>query len=131
MCIRDRIYAGNKEAAENVQKEIENTGAICRAYRCDVSDFQACADTVKLINTELGTVDVLVNNAGITRDKLILSMKEEDFDSVINVNLKGCFNMIKACVSQMIKKRYGKIINITSVAGIMGNPCLLYTSRCV
>lgn len=116
------IYAGNTEAAESVKMEIEAGGAVCCIYKCDVSDYKACEETVKLISDELGAADILVNNAGITRDKLILAMKEEDFDAVINVNLKGCFNMIKACVSKMIKKRYGKIINITSVAGIMGNP---------
>lgn len=116
------IYAGNDEAAKGVCDEITALGAVCRTYKCDVSDFDACAKTVKLINDELGAADILVNNAGITRDKLILAMKEEDFDAVISVNLKGCFNMIKACIPAMIKKRYGKIINITSVAGIMGNP---------
>lgn len=115
------VFAGNEEAAKDVQKQIEEKGARCEIYQCDVSDYNAVGEMVKKINAELGTVDILVNNAGITRDKLIISMKEEDFDAVLDVNLKGCFNMIRQTVSQMAKKRYGKIVNITSIAGLMGN----------
>jgi 3-oxoacyl-[acyl-carrier protein] reductase len=113
---------GNPEAAETTLSKIKENGAECRLYKCDVSNFDEVAGVVKQINNDLGTVDILVNNAGITRDKLILAMKEADFDSVISVNLKGCFNMIHHTVSQMTKKRYGKIVNIASVSGLMGNP---------
>ncbi len=110
------------DVAEDVKEKIKALGAECKFYKCDVSDFDGVGNTIKEINEDLGTIDILVNNAGITRDKLILAMKEPDFDSVINVNLKGCFNTIHHSVSQMTKKRYGKIVNIASVAGIMGNP---------
>lgn len=110
------------EAAEETIEKIKEAGAECKLYKCDVSSFDEVGEVIKKLNEELGTVDILVNNAGITRDKLVLGMKEADFDSVISVNLKGCFNTIHHTVSQMTKKRYGKIVNIASVAGIMGNP---------
>lgn len=110
------------EATQETIAKANALDAECKFYRCDVSNFDAVKETISLINNDLGTIDILVNNAGITHDKLILGMKETDFDSVINVNLKGCFNTIHHAVSQMTKKRYGKIVNIASVAGIMGNP---------
>lgn len=116
------LYRGNDEAAERIAEEIRNNGAECGIYKCDVADFEETAEVVKKINSELGMADILINNAGITRDKLIPQMKEYDFDSVIGVNLKGCFNMIHHTVMQMAKKRYGKIVNITSVSGLIGNP---------
>jgi 3-oxoacyl-[acyl-carrier protein] reductase len=115
------IYCGNKEAADNTVTEAESYGAKAICYRCDVSSLDECGSVVSQITKDLGTIDILVNNAGITRDNLMLLMKEDDFDSVVSTNLKGTFNMIKSCYSQFMKKRYGKIINITSVSGIMGN----------
>lgn len=116
------LYRGDTETAEKTAAEIEKNGAKCGLYKCNVADFEETAEVVKKINEELGTVDILINNAGITRDKLIPQMKENDFDGVIDVNLKGCFNMIHHTVMQMAKKRYGKIVNITSVSGLIGNP---------
>lgn len=92
-----------------------------RAYSCDVSDFDAVKETVALIKADFGTVHILVNNAGITRDGLTAMMKEEDFDKVIAVNLKGAFNMIRHTAGLFIRNREGCIINIASVAGLMGN----------
>lgn len=92
-----------------------------KAYTCDVSDFEAVKETVAAIKADQGTVHILVNNAGITRDGLIAMMKEEDFDKVIAVNLKGAFNMIRHCTGLFIRNREGCIINIASVAGLMGN----------
>jgi 3-oxoacyl-[acyl-carrier protein] reductase len=91
-------------------------------FRGDVTDAGGTAAVLKEIEAELGPVDVLVNNAGITRDGLVVLMKEQDWDDVIQTNLKGAFNCIKAVTRPMMKQRYGRIINITSVVGVMGNP---------
>lgn len=116
------IYAGNAEAAENVcNKCKQENGVEAKAYQCDVSDFSAVKDTVAKIKADFKTVHILVNNAGITRDGLLAMMKEEDFDSVMDTNVKGAFNMIRHCTGLFIRNREGCIINITSVAGIMGN----------
>ncbi len=115
------IYAGNTERAEKVAEECALFGVKAKAYKCDVADFAAVKDTVKEIKDEFGTVSILVNNAGITRDGLIATMKEEDFDSVIATNLKGAFNMTKQAGGIMMRARYGRIVNISSVSGIMGN----------
>ena len=116
------IYSGRDAAAAETVKEIQSLGVKSKEYKCDVSDFSKSGETVKQIISDFGSVDILVNNAGITRDKLILQMKEEDFDTVMNVNLKGAFNMIKHVFSPMMKKRSGSIINISSISGLMGNP---------
>jgi 3-oxoacyl-[acyl-carrier protein] reductase len=92
------------------------------AFQCDVADFEAAKKTVEAVKAALGPVDILVNNAGITKDGLVMAMKEEAFDEVVDVNLKGAFNMIRHVCPMLIRKRYGKIINITSVSGLMGNP---------
>lgn len=115
------IYAGNTDKAEAVCAEIRAMGVEAKAYRCDVASSEAVKETVKAVTTELGKIDILVNNAGITRDSLVLSMKDEDYDAVLNTNLKGAFNMIRACYSGFIRKKSGRIINISSVSGIMGN----------
>lgn len=115
------IYAGSTEKAESAAEVCREYGVRAAAYRCDVSDYNAAKDTVKQITTEFGTVDILVNNAGITRDKLVISMREEDFSSVIDTNLKGAFNMTRHCYPIMAKNRSGKIINISSVSGLIGN----------
>lgn len=114
-------YNGSKERAEQVVEEIKALGADGMAYQCNVADTAATVDMVKEVIKTYGKLDILVNNAGITRDNLIMKMSEEDFDAVIDANLKGCFNTIKAVSRQMLKQRAGRIINITSVSGILGN----------
>ena len=99
----------------------EKNGGQAAAYQCSVSDFNACQEMIQNIIKEYGRLDILVNNAGITRDNLIMRMKEEDFDAVINTNLKGTFNTIRHTARQMLKQKSGKIINISSVSGILGN----------
>ena len=116
------IDYGNPEVAENTRKSLEEMGVKASAYLCDVTDGEKCKEVVKSILDEFGGIDILVNNAGITRDNLLVMMEESDFDAVINTNLKGCFNMIKACGRTFIKKKYGKIINISSISGIIGLP---------
>lgn len=115
------IYAGSADKAEAVVNEITALGVNAKAYRCNVSDSAAVNETVKAVTNDLGKIDILVNNAGITRDGLMLRMKDEDFDAVLDTNLKGAFNMIRACYSGFIRKKSGRIINISSVSGIMGN----------
>lgn len=105
---------------ETVQ-EIEACGVTCMPVQGDVSDFAFAADMMKKVKKELGSVDVLVNNAGITKDMLLMRMTEEQFDSVIQTNLKGTFNMIRHASSIMLKQRSGAIINMSSVVGVMGN----------
>lgn len=115
------LYAGNEEAAKEVCSQAEAFGVKAESYRCDVSDFTKTGEVVKEIIEAFGGVDILVNNAGIVRDSLVLSMKEEDFDAVISTNLKGAFNLIKHTYSHFMRKRSGRIINISSVSGLMGN----------
>ncbi|MFA6736583.1 MAG: 3-oxoacyl-[acyl-carrier-protein] reductase [Saccharofermentanales bacterium] len=115
------LYAGNDEAASKVVSAISRSGNKCVAYKCDVSDFNSSRNTVERIITDFGEIDILVNNAGIVRDGFVLSMQEEDFDDVIAVNLKGSFNMIKHVYRHMMKRRTGRIINISSVVGLSGN----------
>lgn len=114
-------YNGSKERAEQVVEEIKALGADGMAYQCNVADTKASDAMIKEVIKTYGRLDILVNNAGITRDNLIMKMSEEDFDAVIDANLKGCFNTIKAVSRQMLKQRAGRIINITSVSGILGN----------
>lgn len=116
------IYAGNEDAAGIVcNKCIKENSVAAKAYKCDVSDFSAVKDTVSKIKEDFGTAHILINNAGITRDGLLAMMKEEDFNSVLDTNLKGAFNMIRHCTGLFIRNREGCIINITSVAGLTGN----------
>ena len=115
------IYAGSADKAEAVVNEITALGVNAKAYRCNVADSAAVNETVKAVTNDLGKIDILVNNAGITRDGLMLRMKDEDFDAVLDTNLKGAFNMIRACYSGFIRKKSGRIINISSVSGMMGN----------
>lgn len=115
------IYAGSADKAEAVVNEITALGVNAKVYRCNVADSAAVNETVKAVTNDLGKIDILVNNAGITRDGLMLRMKDEDFDAVLDTNLKGAFNMIRACYSGFIRKKSGRIINISSVSGIMGN----------
>jgi len=116
------IYAGNREKAEALCCELEEKFAIkAKSYCCDVSDFKNSGETVAKIKDEFGGIDILINNAGITKDGLLPLMKEDDFDRVIEVNLKGCFNMMRHCTPVFLRKRYGRIVNISSVVGIHGN----------
>ena len=131
-------YNGSKERAEAVVNEINNE--ICQkeiwndeedkavknpggaaAYQCNVSDFEACGEMIQDLIKTYGHIDILVNNAGITRDGLIMKMSEEDFDKVIDTNLKGAFNTIRHMSRYFLKQKSGRIINISSVSGVMGN----------
>lgn len=117
------IYAGNQQMAEALCDECHAAyGITARAYRCDVAGFQAVKELASIIKKDYGTVHCLVNNAGITRDGLLPLMKESDFDAVIDTNLKGTFNMIRHFSGMMIRGKYGRIVNVSSVSGIMGNP---------
>ena len=115
------IYAGNEEAANDTVKEIESLGAKAKAYKCDVADFDNTADVFKQIVADFGTIDILVNNAGITKYKIMLSMKADDFNKVVSANLTGAFNTIKQVYPIMMRKKSGKIVNMTSVSGLIGN----------
>lgn len=114
-------YNGSGEKAEQTLEEVRKLGSDGMVYQCNVADTAAADVMVKDIIRIYGRLDILVNNAGITRDNLIMRMSEEDFDAVIDANLKGCFNTIKAASRQLLKQREGRIINITSVSGILGN----------
>lgn len=114
-------YNGSEERAQEVVDTIKAQGGQASLYQCSVGDFQACQEMIQHVIKEYGHLDILVNNAGITRDNLIMKMKEEDFDAVIETNLKGAFNTIRHTSRQMLKQRSGKIINISSVSGILGN----------
>lgn len=117
------IYAGNTAKAEEVCEEVKKEfGVQAIPYQCDVADFNAVKETVAKIKTDFGTIDLLVNNAGINRDGLLAMMKEEAFDEVIAANLKGTFNMVRQCAPVFMKKRYGRIVNLSSIAGVIGNP---------
>lgn len=115
------LYASSDAAAEQVVQECRAHGVKAEAYRCDVSDFATCKATVAQVKADFGKVDILVNNAGITRDGLIATMQEEAFDAVLDTNLKGSFHMIRHCSPLFIRAKSGKIINITSVSGLLGN----------
>lgn len=114
-------YNGSKEAAEQVAAEIREKGGTAEIYGCNVSDFAAAEEMIKEVVKTHGSLDILVNNAGITKDNLILKMKEEDFDDVLAINLKGTFNTAKHVARQMLKQKSGCIINISSISGVMGN----------
>lgn len=114
-------YNGSKEAAESVVNEIAESGGKAKAVKCNVADYKETEEMISSIVKEFGRLDILVNNAGITVDNLMVRMTEEDFDKVININLKGAFNTIKHVNRQMIKQRYGRIVNISSVVGVTGN----------
>lgn len=114
-------YNGSKERAEAVVSEIKANGGEAEAMQCNVADFEASETMVKEVLNKYGKVDILVNNAGITKDNLIMRMSEEDYDAVLDTNLKGAFNMIRHLSRAFLKQRSGKIINISSVSGVMGN----------
>ena len=114
-------FNGSEERAREAVAEIEAAGGKAEAIRCDVSDFRGAEAFFVEIIKKYGRVDIIVNNAGITRDGLLMRMSEEDFDRVIAINLKGAFNCIRHVSRQMIKQRSGRIVNISSVSGVMGN----------
>ena len=114
------VYQSSDEKAETVRAEAESLGVTAKIYKCNVAEFDECKETVAGIIKDFGKVDILVNNAGVTRDNLIALMSDEDFTRVVNTNLGGCFNMIKACSRNFIRNKGGKIINIASVSALIG-----------
>lgn len=114
-------YNGSEEKAEEVVGKIKEAGGKAEAIRCNVAEFDRSKELIDQVIKSYGKLDILVNNAGITRDNLIMKMSEADFDDVIAVNLKGAFNCIRHASRQMLKQRGGRIINISSVSGVMGN----------
>lgn len=114
-------FAGNVEKAEEVKTEIESRGGAAMLVQGKVDNFEVVTEIVKKVVENWGTVDILINNAGITRDNLLLKMSESEFDEVIATNLKGVFNCTKAVTKIMMKQRSGKIVNMTSVVGLIGN----------
>ncbi|MDR0488673.1 MAG: 3-oxoacyl-[acyl-carrier-protein] reductase [Propionibacteriaceae bacterium] len=116
------VYAGQAEAAAQVAREVEALGSKAWTYQCDVSDWTQTQSTCEQIIVDCGTVDILVNNAGIVKDNLMLRMSEEDFDQVMDVNLKGSFAMTRHLTRTLLSSPHARIINISSVVALMGNP---------
>ncbi len=115
------LYVGDESEGIKAKEELLQYGTKVEQYFCDVSDFDASQKVVEQVIEEFGGIDFLINNAGITRDKLILNMDEKDFDAVIGVNLKGTFNMIKHTYKHFMKKRFGRIVSTSSIVGLNGN----------
>lgn len=115
------VYAGNTAAAEETKQQAEALGAAAAVFQCDVADEQAVTDMVKAVKTQFGSVDILVNNAGITRDGLLMRMKEADWQAVLDTNLTGVYHCTKAVSKLMMKQRQGAVINLSSVVGETGN----------
>ena len=113
-------FVKNREMADEIVAEIEKEGGRALGCQADVTDFASAEAMVKSVKTEFGSVDYLVNNAGVTRDKLIMMMSQEDWDAVIDTNLKGAFNITRHAVSLMVRQRRGSILNIASISGIVG-----------
>ena len=114
-------YSSSSDLAKEIEKELSVEGVIVRGYKSDASSFEDCQKLVENIIQEFEVIDILINNAGITRDNLLMRMQEDDFDKVIEVNLKSVFNMTKAIQRTMLKQRFGSIINMSSVVGVKGN----------
>ena len=114
-------YNGSKEKAEEVTAQIEAMGRKAKAVQCSVADFEACGQMITDALAEFGHIDILVNNAGITKDNLVMKMTEADFDAVIDTNLKGTFHTIKHMYRSFLKQKAGRIINLSSVSGVLGN----------
>ncbi len=114
-------YNGSQEKAEAVAAEIRELGRKAAAVQCSVADFNACGEMITTMLAEFGHIDILVNNAGITKDNLVMKMTEEDFSQVMDTNLKGTFNTIKHMYRPFLKQKGGRIINLSSVSGILGN----------
>ena len=115
------LYVGDETEGKAAKAELEQYGTKVEQYFCDVSDFEKSKAVCEQVIEEFGKVDILINNAGITRDKLVLNMDEKDFDAVINVNLKGTFNMIKNFYKHFMKNRGGRIVSTSSIVGLIGN----------
>ncbi len=115
-------YHSSVEAAAEIEKSCSEYGVKVFGFKADAASFQAAIDTIAFAEEKLGGVDILVNNAGITKDGLLLRMSENDFDTVVNANLKSVFNYTKAALKPMMKQKFGRIVNISSVVGIIGNP---------
>ncbi|TVP43712.1 MAG: 3-oxoacyl-[acyl-carrier-protein] reductase [Mongoliibacter sp.] len=114
-------FLSSVEKGQALEQELAAFGIKAKGFRSDASDFKAAEELINAVVTEFGALDILINNAGITRDNLLMRMTEEAWDEVINVNLKSCFNTVKAVTRTMMKAKAGSIINITSVVGIKGN----------
>ena len=114
-------YHGSMEKAKEVKAEIESDGGIAEIMQCNVADYQATEAMIRKVTDDFGRLDILVNNAGITRDGLLMKMTESDYDAVLQTNLKGTFNGIRFASRQMLRQKSGRIINISSVSGILGN----------
>ena len=114
-------YHGSEAAAQEAVAQIVQDGGKAEAVRCNVADFQACGEMIAQIVKKSGRLDILVNNAGITKDGLLMKMSEEDYDQVLDINLKGTFHTIRHASRYLLKQRSGRIINITSVSGVLGN----------
>ena len=115
------LYSSNSASADAVVEEIRNAGGTAKAYQCHVENSDEVGKTIDEVVNDLGKIDILVNNAGITRDKLLMMMKEEDFDDVISVNLKGAYNTMRKVCPMLARQRWGRVINLSSIAGINGN----------
>lgn len=115
-------YSGSEDKANETVELVKQAGGDAVAMKCNVADYKACEELAGAILEKYGRLDILVNNAGITRDGLLMKMSEADFDDVVDTNLKGAFNMIRHFSRSFLKQRSGKIINISSVSGVMGNP---------
>ena len=115
------LYVGKEEEGIAAKEALAEYGTKVEQYFCDVADFNASKEVIDKVLEDFGGIDFLINNAGITRDKLVLNMEESDFDAVINVNLKGTFNMIKHTYKYFMKKRFGRIVSTSSVVGLNGN----------
>lgn len=115
------LYSSNSASADAVVEEIRNAGGTAKAYQCHVENTDEVGKTIDKVVNDLGKIDILINNAGITRDKLLMMMKEEDFDDVISVNLKGAYNTMRKVCPMLARQRWGRVINLSSIAGINGN----------
>ena len=114
-------YLSSVEKGEALEKELAAKGVKAKGFRSDASDYQAAQDLINGVVEEFGSLDILINNAGITKDNLLMRMSEEDWDAIQNINLKSCFNTVKAACRTMMKQRSGSIINMSSVVGVKGN----------
>ncbi|MEQ9466251.1 MAG: 3-oxoacyl-[acyl-carrier-protein] reductase [Ekhidna sp.] len=114
-------YLSSVEKGEALEKELASRGIKAKGFRSDASDYQAAQELINGVVGEFGSLDILINNAGITKDNLLMRMSEEDWDAIMNINLKSCFNTVKAACRTMMKQRSGSIINMSSVVGVKGN----------
>jgi len=114
-------YSSSSDLANEIENQLSKENVIVKGYKSDASNFEDCQKLVEKINKDFEVIDILINNAGITKDNLLMRMQEDDFDKVIDVNLKSVFNMTKAIQRTMLKQRFGSIINMSSVVGVKGN----------